>query len=96
MRDLPPVGGTCSTATAINASDGVVGATTDCHGNDLRALLWKNGTAVDLNTLVAPAPGQMTMTFPSQIDDQGQIAGVGFTPDGNVHSFVLVPNRHGS
>ena len=60
--------------------------------HELGAVLWRNGSAVDLNALVAPSP--LRMTFPFQIDNQGQIAGNGLMPDGSVHSFVLVPNKH--
>ncbi len=84
MQDLLPVNGApCANAIDLNASAGVIVDATNCFGQELDAVLWKNGTASSLASLVAPSPLQMT--FALQIDDQGQIAGVGLMADGTEH-----------
>jgi hypothetical protein len=45
---------------------------------------------VDLNALIAP-DSDLYLTSPETINDQGEIAGVGFDVSGNQHAFVLVP-----
>jgi probable HAF family extracellular repeat protein len=77
----------CTVAEAVNASDQVVGDT--CGEAD--ALLWANGKQYDLNTLVAPSA--LKLVVASYINDQGDIVGGGFLPDGSEHVFLLIPNR---
>jgi probable HAF family extracellular repeat protein len=91
MHDLPPVDAApCSNAFSVNARDEAVGNATDCHGNELDAVLWRNGSAVDLNTLVAPSP--LHLDSAEYINDQGAIVGHGTLPDGDRRVFLLVPN----
>jgi probable HAF family extracellular repeat protein len=93
MQDLPPVGGApCSNAVDVNARGEAVGNATDCEGNSTAVVLWKQGSAVDLSTLVAPSPLRMTDTF--SINDAGEIIGEGVLPDGKVRNFVLIPRHH--
>jgi probable HAF family extracellular repeat protein len=93
MRDLRPFGDAlCSNGNGINDRDQVVGNATDCQGNSFGAALWDHGIPYDLNTLVAPSP--LRLTTAEVINDRGEITGTGVLPDGNQHSFLLIPNRH--
>ena len=93
MQDLLSVNGDpCSFAGAVNNRGEAVGDGSDCHGHVLDAILWRNGIAYDLNTLIAPSGLHLTEGW--WIDDQGQIAGTGVLPDGSQHDFLLTPNTH--
>lgn len=98
---VTPLGllGDCfSQANGINASDAVVGATFTCpNGGDGRAFVWKNGTIVDLNTVIPPGSPLELVTAIS-INDRGEIAGAGVPPGvphsqwtSKGHAFLLIP-----
>jgi probable HAF family extracellular repeat protein len=88
MTDLGTVdGGPNSTAYGINAHDEVVG-----EGSNDHAWLWQNGTIADLNTLISPSSG-INVTAAAAINDDGEIYGMGLTPDGNQHVILLIPNK---
>jgi hypothetical protein len=44
---------------------------------------------VDLNSLVTGA--DMTLGFPTSINDRGEITGIGLLANGNLHAFLLIP-----
>jgi probable HAF family extracellular repeat protein len=91
MRDLPPVeGAPCSNGNAVNDGGAVVGNITNCQGDELAAMLWTNGHAYDLNTLVAPTA--LHLTEADYINDQGDIVGRGVLPNGDQHIFLLIRN----
>jgi len=91
MRDLPPVeGAPCSNGNAVNDGGAVAGNITNCHGDELAAMLWANGHAYDLNTLVAPTA--LHLTEADYINDQGDIVGRGVLPNGDQHIFLLIRN----
>lgn len=46
---------------------------------------------VDLNTLIDPALGWTLLTA-TDVNELGQITGVGYTPDGNYHPYILTPS----
>jgi probable HAF family extracellular repeat protein len=77
----------CTVAEAVNTNDQIVGHTCD----ETDALLWADGKQYDLNTLVAPSP--LHLVVANYINNQGEITGNGFLPDGSEHVFVLIPNR---
>jgi len=82
---------TCSYALSINALAQVVGisGTTNCES--FRPFLWdRSGPMVDLNSLISPNAG-IYVTFASQINDQGEIVGVGVLPSGDERAVLLVP-----
>lgn len=92
MRDLapPPIpGALCSNGESINNKDDVVGNATDCHGNELAAVLWKQGIPYDLNRLIAPTG--MRLDTADYIDNAGEIFGAGAGPNGARRAFLLVP-----
>jgi probable HAF family extracellular repeat protein len=91
MHDLRPLqGGHCSNANDINAQGDVVGNSTQC-GSGVTAVVWRHGSAVDLNTLVAPSPLRLNSAI--GINDAGMIMGEGSLPNGDARNFVLIPNR---
>jgi probable HAF family extracellular repeat protein len=90
MHDLRPLAaGHCSNAADINGEGDVVGNSTQC-GSGAIAVLWKHGTAVDLNTLVSPSALHLNSAL--GINDAGVIMGEGSLPNGNVRNFVLIPS----
>jgi probable HAF family extracellular repeat protein len=94
LRDLPPPeGAPCAAGFAINNRDDVVGAATDCQGTNLAAILWHKGVPYDLSTLIGPT--ELTLDEPEYINDQGEIAGHAFLPNGDQHLYVLVAAPHG-
>jgi hypothetical protein len=54
------------------------------------AVLWRHGSAVDLNTLVSPSPLHLDSAL--GINDAGVIIGEASLPNGNVRNFVLIPS----
>lgn len=71
-----------SHAYAINSAGAVVGASAS------KAVLWRNGAPVDLNTLIPPAMG-WRLEVASAIDDSDRIAGWGYL-NGRPAAFLLV------
>jgi len=73
-----------------------VGVAFDCVTPGGHAWLWENGgPIVDLNTLVPPG-SNLTLEFAQNINDRGEIAGIGSPPGCNDpfvcgHTFVLIP-----
>jgi probable HAF family extracellular repeat protein len=89
LQDLGTLGGTSSSATAVNDSGQVVGysliASVAVH-----AFLYSGGQMLDLNSLVAPGSG-FTLVQANGISDTGYITGYGTAPDGQTHAFLLTP-----
>ena len=56
----------------------------------MRAVLWRNGRVLDLNTLI-PANSGWDLQFASAINDRGQIAGWAMR-NGTLHAYRLTPN----
>jgi probable HAF family extracellular repeat protein len=97
MTDLGTVGtGGCSSAFGINSVGQVVGQSFDCSNPLLaqRAFLWENGTLIDLNMFVPPGVG-ITLTEVEQINNRGDIFGIGTLDDGNDRAFFLIPCDEG-
>jgi probable HAF family extracellular repeat protein len=100
IYDLGTVAGdACSSATAINSRNQVVGTSTDCM-NALHAFVWEAGSPMrDLNTLIAPGSG-LELTRAIDINDRGEILAqsrpVGTSPsddDDLGHVVLLIPCR---
>jgi probable HAF family extracellular repeat protein len=69
MIDLGTLGGSWSSAAAINASGQVVGGADTADGDYSHAALWQNGVATDLGTLDG------TFSGATGINDAGQVVG---------------------
>ena len=90
MTDLGTIGGDpCSNGFHINASGQVIGTSSDCHGTVLHGFLWDNGRMVDLNPYLGP---NFTTLQPVAINDSGEIVGIGFLTNGDIHAIVLKPD----
>jgi probable HAF family extracellular repeat protein len=96
MRDLGALDG-CAYAFSINERSQVVGnwGGAQCA---LGAFLWEDGgPMVDLSTLVSPIP-ELSPLLVININDRGEIAGIGNDASGNGHAIFLIPcdeNHHG-
>ena len=76
-------GSTNTTAEHINNAGDVVGVSLG------KAVLWKGGTVIDLNTRIAPEAGWVLQQA-TAINNRGQIAGAG-THNGQPRVFLLSP-----
>jgi probable HAF family extracellular repeat protein len=81
-----------STAVSVNSKGQVVGETGACpSGGDGPIFLSENGEPmVDLNTLVLPG-SDLFLIGAANINDRGEIAGLGVLPNGDTRGVVLVP-----
>jgi probable HAF family extracellular repeat protein len=91
MQDLGTLpGDSFSFGDSINNLGQVVGYSCDVSYN-CRAVLWENGTAVDLNTLI-PSSSSLVLNYAATIDDLGIIAGYAVDQSTNsTPAFVLIP-----
>jgi len=87
--DLGFLDGYHSYAYAINDSGVVVGMAKRTW-QDTRALIFENGKAIDLNTLIDPASGWFLSTA-NDVNNDGWIVGTGINPQGIERGFLLVP-----
>lgn len=87
MTDLGALDTGDSQALCINESGQIVGM------SGLRGFLYRNGKMTDLSTLVASNAGWKSLA-PRCLNDSGQIAGVGISPDGKPHVFLMTPNSN--
>jgi probable HAF family extracellular repeat protein len=95
MTDLGTLpGDTYSFGNSINNLGQVVGYSCDVNFN-CRAVLWQNGSIVDLNTLI-PSDSNLVLNYAATIDDLGIIAGYAVDPNTSTDpAFVLYPNFGG-
>jgi probable HAF family extracellular repeat protein len=78
-------GDATSFANAINNKGQAV-------GNGSRAILWHGGGLTDLNTLVAGPPfSPLYLLSADDINDRGEIVGLGLAINGELHAFRAVP-----
>jgi probable HAF family extracellular repeat protein len=91
MTDLGTLDGDCfSGAFGINARTQVVGQSITCDSTGFRAFLWQNGTMTDLNVFVPPGV-DLTLTDVEQINDRGEMFGIGTLANGEDRAFLLIP-----
>jgi len=93
MRDLGTLpGDTVSFGEDINDAGEIVGISMPVEFSGLRAVLWENGVAIDLNSLVVPGRSAgLHLWAAYAIDCQGQISGTGTTSGGEMHAFLATP-----
>jgi probable HAF family extracellular repeat protein len=90
------LGATFSAALGINNLGLIVGESTYAGSdfNDTHAVLWQNGVATDLNSLIDPAAG-FVLAGAHGINDNGQIVGYGYLASDilrvNRRAFLLSP-----
>jgi probable HAF family extracellular repeat protein len=84
-----------SFANAINDFGVVVGYNFDAVTGVATALLWQNGVAIDLNTLVDPALG-WHLDAASDVDNEGRICGSGTLNGVADTPFILEPPCKGT
>lgn len=81
----------CSTAYSVNSAGQVIGETGICGVGGGPAFLSEAGEPmVDLNTLVVPL-SDIAVVDATDINDRGEIAGVGVLPSGDGHAVLLIP-----
>jgi probable HAF family extracellular repeat protein len=85
-----------SMAYAINRDETIVGLVSTVSPPDpspvrKRAVMWREGRAIDLNTLLPPNSGWV-LEEARGINDKGQIVGSG-TINGQTHAFLLAPTH---
>ena len=91
IKDLGTLPGDCvSRANVINSRDQIIGGSFNCDTNISSAVLWDHGLIVDLNTLI-PANPNVQLVSGTDINDRGEIAGLGFLPNGEMRTFLLIP-----
>ncbi|GGA47380.1 hypothetical protein [Dyella nitratireducens] len=91
MRDLGTLpGDAISEALGINDQGVIVGES--CGANGCRAVRWRNGSIVDLNTLVAPGYTDQ-LVYANDINDAGEITGQSTNATTGVSStFLAIPD----
>jgi len=86
LTELGGLGGSGTGASAINDLDEIVGGALT-PGNEPRAVLWRNGAILDLNTVI-PAGSGWQLQAATGINNRGQIAGFGYLA-GLQRAFLL-------
>lgn len=85
---LPDLGGP-ATAAAVNNDGWIVGQAYIIGTWTTRAVLWRDGECIDLNTLI-PVDSGWHLATANDINERGQIVGSG-NIDGQLRAFVLDP-----
>lgn len=86
MIDVTPNGS--SSLSSVNAAGDAVGSMLDRTNTSTAAILWRNGTVVDLTTALGDPSWQLLSA--AAINDKGQITGFGMH-DGAQAAYVLTP-----
>jgi probable HAF family extracellular repeat protein len=85
VRALPPLlGDTISGANGINDNDQVAGASGTCAAGPIEAVLWQNGTPIDLGNL-----GGVTFNIAFAVNNRGQVVGQSDLPGDTAHHAFL-------
>jgi probable HAF family extracellular repeat protein len=87
----------CSLAFDSNSKGQVVGNSVPCDiGGASHPFLWENGgPMVDLNTLIPPDSG-VVLNEGAFVNEKGEIVASATLDNGEVHTFLLIPNGHDS
>mgnify|MGYP000299211569 CR=1 FL=1 len=79
-----------SEALAVNDDAPIVGTSYGSLRRTASAFLWEDGKIVDLSDLIDPASGSRLL-HAEDLNNRGQIAGYGRSPEGNVAAILLTP-----
>jgi probable HAF family extracellular repeat protein len=61
-------------------------------GSGSRAIIWRDGVAIDLNSLVPGPPfSPLYLLTAFAINDHGEVVGQGLASNGELHAFLAVP-----
>jgi probable HAF family extracellular repeat protein len=92
-------GDTAATAYSVNAQDQVVGqaalctkvrSSDGCDSLVYHAFLWENGSLAGLQSLLVPG-SNVSLNNAININDRGEIVGMGVLPNGDQHVVLLIP-----
>jgi probable HAF family extracellular repeat protein len=100
MKDLHTLpGDAISQAAGINDRGQIVGVSYAAGFANPRAVLWQNGTPINLNDLI-PSDSNLDLLSANDINDEGEITGQACvlinsacTSESQTTAFLLVPNR---
>jgi probable HAF family extracellular repeat protein len=85
IEELPPMPGEqASSASAINNNGQILGYSGG-------PCIWQNKVPISLTDLLIPKDSVMNLGYLSDMNDRGQIVGVGMISDGPDHAIVLDP-----
>ena len=92
MTNLGTLEGSCgSFPQSINSRAQVVGQAFFCDGGPQQvAVLWQNGSVINLNSFV-PVGSDLTLTEGNFVNERGDIVGTAVDANGQGHAFMLVP-----
>ncbi len=88
-------GDVCSLAFGSNSKGQIVGNSIPCDvDGPSRPFLWENGgPMVDLNTLI-PTDSGIVLNEAEIVNEKGEIVASATLDNGEVHSFLLIPDGH--
>jgi probable HAF family extracellular repeat protein len=91
LADIGTVDGDdCSAGFSINSANQIVGQSFACNGSVSHAFLWEHDKMVDLNSLISHR-SRLQLIVASNINERGEISGLGVLSNGDQHAFLLVP-----
>jgi probable HAF family extracellular repeat protein len=92
IRILPTSSQYCGYALAVNENDEVVGYYDDLNSGISNAFLWKDGQLINLYDYL-PANQSWEWIYPEDVNDHGQIVGLGYRTDIGYRAFLMTPAK---
>lgn len=91
MTNLGALEGSCaSIPQSINSRGQIVGQSFPCDGSLQQAVIWQNGSVINLNSFV-PIGSDLTLIEGNFVNERGEIVGTAMDANGAGHAFMLVP-----
>lgn len=92
MQDLGTLSGdSYSIALGINDSSEITGLSANADFSVIRAFIRRNGTLVDLNSLIADNPSGLSLATACSITSDGSIIGIAIDGSGATHAYLATP-----